>query len=66
MKFDLIFKSIISCWESRKCCVVRLYLSEYIVFTCSSHTQPTQPSCFHPETLPHLSPGLAANQPSLD
>lgn len=43
MEFDLTFKSIISCWESRKCCVVRLFLSEYIMFTCSSHTQPAQP-----------------------
>lgn len=40
MKFDLTFKSIISCWESRRCCVVRLSLSEYIMFTCSSHTHP--------------------------
>lgn len=38
--FDLTFKSIISCWESRRCCVVRLSLSEYIMFTCSSHTHP--------------------------
>lgn len=40
LEFDLTFKSIISCWESRRCCVVRLSLSEYIMFTCSSHTHP--------------------------
>lgn len=65
LKFDLTLELIISCWESRKCCVVRLFLSEYIVFTCSSHTQPTQSSYFHQDSLPHLSPSLAANQPSL-
>lgn len=60
MKSDLTFESIISCWESRKCCVVRHFLSEYIVLTCSSHYQPTQPSYLHPRTLPHRAPGLAA------
>lgn len=54
MEFDLTFKSIISCWESRKCCVVRLFLSEYIVFTCSS-SYSTNPQ---PSLLPSRKPFL--------